>query len=103
MSATLTELAHRLDEVVRAVPGVVTLFSADAALVRATRELTASVTPAMTSVRQTDEGLQIIASVGVDTERQVPATAKEVSDAIRAAVSGEPIAGLVVRVSRVAT
>lgn len=101
MSATLTELARQLDEAVRAVPGVVTLFSADAALVRATRELTESVSPAMTSVRQTDDGLQIVASVGVDTERQVPATAKEVSDAIRGAVTGEPIAGLVVRVSRV--
>ena len=101
MSANTAELALRLDDAVRAVPGVVALFSADAALVRATRELTASVAPAMVSIRETDDGLQVVVSVGMNTDRQVPETTRAVSDAIRDTVGGVPIAELVVRVSRI--
>lgn len=101
MTRDLGELATRLDEVVRSVPGVLGLFSADAALVRATRELTSTATPAMMKVTAGDDGLLIVASVGVSADRQAPLTARAVSAAIRTELGAEPIADLTVRISRV--
>jgi len=95
----MSELAVRLDAVVREVPGVVTLFAASPALVQSVRALTAGETP-LTEVRTTDDGLTITVSVGVHADAQAPVTARLVSDAVRAAVDGP--AEIHVRVSRVA-
>lgn len=101
MNPDLHATALRLDEVVRTVPGVVSLFSSDAALVRATRELTATAVPAMISVSLVEGELVVAASVGVSTDQQAPVTARAVSDAIRRALGDLPISDIRVRISRV--
>lgn len=98
----MTDLASRLDAVVRAVPGVVTLFSASPAIVGTVRQLTAGEDAvALVQVKSGTEGLQIIASVGVSGQDQAPRTAAAVSSAIRAALDAGVVAEVHVRVSRV--
>ncbi|MBK4348202.1 hypothetical protein [Lacisediminihabitans changchengi] len=93
-----SQLALKLDAVVRQVPGVVTLFAASPALVQSVRALTAGET-SLIEVGSDDSGLMITVSVGVDADAQAPVTARLVSDAVRAAVDGP--AEIHVRVSRV--
>ncbi|NEM91616.1 hypothetical protein [Galbitalea soli] len=103
MSADHDELALRLDEVVGEVEGVEAVFSADPTIVRSVRSLASGPERiALVRVVEDSEGLRILASVGVSDDRQAPLTARRVSDAIRAAVGGHPIAEVHVRVGRVA-
>jgi hypothetical protein len=103
MSGSLSELALQLDDLVRTVPGVATLFSANPALLRSARQLTAGGEVAMITVGSTDTGLTVVASIGVMADVQAPITARAVSDAIRVALAGWPgVSEIAVRVSRVA-
>jgi hypothetical protein len=86
---TLAALGAHLDAVVRAVPGVVTLYSATPAVLHAVTQLALGSNTAASLVRvtTTDTGIEILASVGVDPESQAPATAAAVASAIRAGLA----------------
>lgn len=108
MTANLTELGLRLDDVIRAVPGVTAVFSTPTGLVRSVRSITARIPLALVAVSQTtlaDGGdrLSIAASIGVSSEHQAPTTALAVSNAIRAALPPETAeaASVQVRISRI--
>lgn len=104
MNADLNQLALRLDAVVRVVPGVSSLFSAEPALVRSARAITAAQPVGLVKVAAGPDGLSIVASVGVSAEVQAPTTALTVSDAIRDALDPAvaETAAIHVRVSRIA-
>ena len=105
MSRDLAELALEVDAVIRSIPGVVTLFSVDPALLRTARELTSGAQDlALSQVLAGDDGLSIVASVGVAGDTQAPATARTISDAIRGSLGADDraTASIHVRVSRVA-
>jgi hypothetical protein len=104
VNAELNQLALRLDAVVRVVPGVSSLFSAEPALVRSARAIAAAAPVALVSVAPGAEGLSIVASVGVSAAVQAPTTARTVSDAIRDALDPTvaETAAIHVRISRIA-
>lgn len=98
----LALLGRELDVVVRAVPGVVALYSARPAIVTSLRNVTAGDDPtSLVQVQSTDEGLSIVASIGVSSEWQAPHTAAVVSAAVLDAVPDGVHARVHVRVSRV--
>ena len=102
MSNDLAALAGHLDDVVRAVPGVSALYSATPAIVSSVRQIASGGTAiGLVQVRAADEGLQILASIGVLPDVQGPATAAEVSSAILAAVPSGMDAKVHVRISRI--
>ncbi|CAN5192516.1 hypothetical protein BH11ACT5_BH11ACT5_10510 [soil metagenome] len=102
MSTDHAELAARLDEVVRGVPGVSALYSATPAIVTSVRQLASGTAPAsLISVRSSDDGCAIVASIGVASSVQGPRTAAAVSSAILAALPADLVASVHVRVSRV--
>ncbi len=104
MNTELNDLALRLDAVVRVVPGVSSLFSAEPALVRSARAIATTEPVGLVSVAPGVDGLSVIASVGVSTAVQAPTTALTVSDAIRDALDPAvaETAAIHVRVSRIA-
>ncbi len=92
----------RLDDVVRAVPGVVALYSAAPVVVASARQIVATGKDvALVSVRGTPEGSEIVASIGVGGQEQAPRIAAAVSAAILAALPEGVPASVHVRVSRV--
>ncbi len=103
MTGELDSVAMMLDDVVRSVPGVAALYSAQPAIVRSARELTTGAA-ALVVVRSDRNGVSVIASVGVVGDRQARATAQAVSEAIRDALVDGPAVGATVhvRVSRIA-
>ncbi len=104
MSRQLSELGLRVDAVIRSVPGVVTLFSADPVLVRTARELTAGAREvALTQLSEDDDILTVTASVGVDGDEQAPAAARTIADAVRSSLpeADRATAVIHIRVSRV--
>jgi len=93
-------IAALLDEVVRGVPGVATLFAADPALLRSARQLTAFAdTVPLVAVSESADVLTIAVNIGVDDDEQAPMTAASVAVAIRAALPGREVE-VAVRVSR---
>ena len=105
MSRQLSELGLQVDAIIRAVPGVVALFSADPILVRTARELTAGAEDvALTRIVEDNDVLTITASVGVDGDEQAPAAARTIADAVRAGLpeAYRADAAIHIRVSRVA-
>ncbi len=103
MTDELELLATRLDTVVRAVPAVAAIYSAEPALLRSALELTAGPAAqlALVSVRRVEQGLSIVASVAASAEQQAPVTALAVSTAIRTALGPDVEAQILVRVSRI--
>jgi hypothetical protein len=103
MTDDLESLATRLDAVVRSVPAVAALYSAEPALLRSALELTVGPAEelALVSVRRAEDGLSIVASVAASAEQQAPVTALAVSAAIRAALDPGVEAEILVRVSRI--
>jgi hypothetical protein len=97
------ELARRLDLTVREVPGVTTVFATDAAVVRTARQLAsgADAVP-LVSVTTSDDGLAIVASIGVTGAELAPVTASIVAAAIRAELPVGLDATVSVRISRIA-
>jgi hypothetical protein len=103
MTDDLLLLASRLDAAVRQVPGVTTVFAADAALVRTARQLTVGTEPLpLVSVAASDDGVAVIASVGVTGGELAPVTAAIVAAAIRSVLPIGVDATVAVRVSRIA-
>ncbi len=101
MSDDLQELARRLDNLVRGVPGVLTLFAADPVLLRSAKQVTArDETLPLIAVRASNESAEITVSVGVSNENQAPETAAMVAAVIRASLPW-PDAVVRVRVSRI--
>ena len=96
----MTALAQQLEAVVRAIPGVVALYSMQPAVVRSAREIVAAAEP-LVSVSQQADSLRISVSVGVDAASQAPVTAAGVAAAIRAALPPGTEADVMVRVGRV--
>lgn len=96
----MSELARQLDLVVRAVPGVVTLFSVEPAIVSSVKEL-ARATDSLVTVAGTADAPVITVSVGVDASAGAPTTASTIAAAIHAALPAGVVAEVVVRVSRV--
>lgn len=104
MSVDLSALAVQLDDIVRAVPGVNVLYSATPAIVSSVRQIApGGATTSLVQVRAADDGVQIVASIGVLASVQGPATAADVSAAILAAVPEGLEAKVHVRISRVAS
>ncbi|MHC5795683.1 hypothetical protein ACVXZ4_05935 [Lacisediminihabitans sp. FW035] len=103
MTDDLEALAVRLDAVVRAVPAVASLYSADPALLRSVREIGTgpSTRIPLVTVRRADAGFSIVASVAASGSQQAPVTARAVSTAIRAALDPGMEAEILVRVSRI--
>ena len=95
------DLAARLEEVVRSVEGVSSLFAHSPQVVQSVRAITGGAAVPLVELSRTAEGLVIRVSVGVSAAQQAPRTAAAVADAVRDAVGDEPIADLRVRVSRV--
>ena len=96
------DLAARLDDVVRAVPGVSVLYSATPAIVTSVRQLASGgTTTSLVQVREGEHGLRIVASIGVLATVQGPQTAAEVSAAILEALPPGVGATVHVRISRV--
>jgi hypothetical protein len=99
----LGALALSLDDVVRAVPGVVSLFAADPVLLRSTRQLTAhQAALALVTVTRSGESAEVTVSVGVGGGIQAPDTAAAVAAAVREALPW-PDAIVHVRISRVSS
>lgn len=98
----MTALAQQLEAVVRALPGVVALYSMHPAVVRSAREIVAGAEPLVT-VSQQGDSLRVSVSVGVDAGSQAPVTAAGVAAAIRAALPAGTEADVIVRVGRVIT
>jgi len=94
------EIAVLLESAVRAVPGVVTLYSPDAAASRVARQLLPG-TPSLVALAGSSEAPTITVSVGVDGSVQAPATAALVAAVIRAALPPDSDAEISVRISRV--
>ena len=94
------DLARVVEVAVRAVPGVVTLYSPDAAASRVARQLLPGA-PTLVAVGGTSEAPTIAVSVAVDGSVQAPATAALVAAAIRAALPPDSEAEISVRISRV--
>ena len=91
-----------LDDVVRAVPGVQALYSAAPALVASARQIAAGgADVALVAVKETAEGLDIIANIAVASSAQAPQTAAAVSAALLAALPAGTPASVHVRISRV--
>jgi hypothetical protein len=101
MSLQVDDRGERIDAVVRAVPGVVELYSAAPALLQAIGELPVVPGGSRSLVQITDaEGrISVTASIGVDPAVQAPATAAAVAAVLRAELG--PDADVRVRVSRV--
>ena len=98
----LTLLAAQLDDIARSVPGVSALYSTRPAIVTSLRQVAAG--PEATSlvdVRSTDEGVSIVASIGVTSEIQGPRTAAAVSAALLDALPDGLHGAVHVRISRV--
>jgi len=99
-----TDLATRIEAVVRGVPGVATVFSHSPQLVQAVLAIAPGVDAAaarLVEVRESEAGLVILVSVGVSGSEQAPRTAAAVATAVRDALGERLIADLRVRVSRV--
>lgn len=91
-----------LDDVVRAVPGVVALYSSAPAIVSTVRQLTTGASSAtLVGATSTDAGYEVVANIGVTSDVQGPRTAEAVSAAILAALAGETVASVHVRISRI--
>lgn len=102
MSHDLTALAARLDDVVRGVPGVSTLYSATPAIVSSVRQIASGGAAAsLVQVREVDGVVQIVASIGVGSDAQGPATAADVSAAVLGELPPGTDARVHVRISRV--
>ena len=101
MSDDLRRLARSLDDVVRQVPGVITLFAADPILLRSAKQITAGddAIP-LIAVRRSSSSAEVTVSVGVSSENQAPDTAAAVTAVVRESL---PWADAVVhvRVSRI--
>ena len=89
-----------VEAAVRSVPGVVTLYSPDAAASGVARQLLPG-TPSLVAIGGPSEAPTISVSVGVDGSVQAPATAALVAAAIRAALPPDSDAEISVRISRV--
>ena len=89
-----------IEAAVRSVPGVVTLYSPDAAASRIAKELLPGTT-SLVAVGGSAEAPTILVSVAVDGSTQAPATAALVAAAIRAALPADSEAEISVRISRV--
>lgn len=89
-----------IETAVRSVPGVVTLYSPDAAVSRVAKELLPGTT-SLVVVGGSDLAPTISVSVAVDGTVQAPATAALVAAAIRAALPPDSAAEISVRISRV--
>ena len=96
----MSELARTLDSVIRAVPGVVTLFSVEPALVSSVREL-ARANDSLVDISGTTDAPVITVSVGVDASAGAPTTAATIAAAIHAALPAGVSADVAVRISRV--
>lgn len=102
MSHDLSLLAERLDDVVRAVPGVRALYSAVPAIVTSVRQLgTGPEGLSLVEVRAVGDGCEITANIGVESAVQGPRTAAAVSSAILAALAPGLVATVHVRISRI--
>lgn len=102
MSLDLAALAVRLDDVVRAVPGISILYSATPAIVTSVRQIASGGAPtSLVAVREVDGALQIVASIGVGSDAQGPATAADVSAAVLGELPAGTDAKVHVRISRV--
>jgi uncharacterized phage protein gp47/JayE len=101
MSVDLRALARELDDLVRAVPGVITLFAADPLLWRSAEQITAGddALP-LVAVRRSNESAEVTVSVGVSNENQAPETAAAVAAVVRDFVPWAD-APVHVRVSRI--
>jgi hypothetical protein len=101
MSDDLRVLARELDDLVRGLPGVITLFAADPVMLRSAKQITArdEAIP-LIAVRTSNESAEITVSVGVSSTSQAPETAAAVAAAVRTLLPW-PDALVHVRVSRV--
>ena len=103
MTTDLTPaIARELDAVVRSVEGVAAVFSSTPAVVNAVTQL--ALGPAATTlvaVRQVEDGLAIVASIGVHPDARAPAVAAAVAEAITERVGAAIPSTVTVRVSRV--
>ena len=96
----MSDLALTLDAVVRAVPGVISLFSVEPAVVTSVKEL-ARAGGSLVSISGPADATVITVSVGVDASAAAPTTAATIADSIHAALPAGMLAEVVVRVSRV--
>ena len=98
-------LAAELDIVVRAVPGVVSLYSTAPAIVSAVRQLAEGPEGAeggtLVTVRSVHGVWQVATSIGVASTVQAPRTAAAVSAALLAAIPDGLEAAVTVRISRI--
>ena len=73
----LAALARTLDDALSALDGVIAVYSPDAAVARAARELVArGDVPARTRVTVDDEQLVVAAAIGVDARTAAPGIAR---------------------------
>lgn len=80
----LAALARTLDDALSALDGVIAVYSPDAAVARAARELVArGDAPARTRVTVDDEQLVVAAAIGVDARTAAPGIARAAAAAIR--------------------
>ena len=96
----MTDLTVLIESAVRAVPGVVSLYSADPSLVRSVKEL-ALRTESLIAITGAADAPIITISVGVDPAAAAPSTAATIAHAVHAALPAGLDAEVVVRVSRV--
>ncbi len=102
MDHDLVLLASRLDDVVRAVPGVGALYSSTPAIVTSVRQIaTRGEAASLVAVRPQGEAYEIVANIGVLKAVQGPQTAAAVSAALLAALPDGMLASVHVRISRV--
>lgn len=102
MGLDLAALAARLDDIVRAVPGVSALYSSAPAIVTTVRQIgTGAANARLVSVRANGEGYDITANIGVTSSIQGPQTAAAVSAALLAALPQGVLANVHVRISRI--
>ena len=96
----MTDLAILIESAVRAVPGVVSLYSADPALVRSVKEL-ALRTESLVAITGSADAPTITISVGVDPSTAAPSTAATIAHAVHSTLPAGLDAEVIVRVSRV--
>ena len=99
----MTSLPHELENLVLAMPGVVTVYSSGPRVAVGALELTNG-SPSRVEVTAGDQGSdpeRIVVNVGLDASAQAPVTATAIASAIRAALPAGATTEIVVRVSSV--
>jgi len=99
----MTSLPHELENIVLAMPGVVTVYSSGPRVAIGALELTNG-SPSRVEVTASGQGSdpeRIVVNVGLDASAQAPVTATAIASAIRAALPAGAATAIVVRISSV--